>query len=352
MTESAPDAEPAVAASATDEAPRTESHSPVAAPRRTAGQVVYGPVVANRQPLRGRPMSNAELMAIDVNLLKSEEKLLVDNEEQRLAMEYTGSVLRTRFGEDTTVEEDMGLYYLPRDERGDLPCEEGDQRTPTRYAPYVVPDVMVAFGVPRERFRLSYQTWRMGKVPDFVLEVVSKSSARRDYGSKRELYERLGVAEYFIFDGRVSPGRERLTAYRLNTERRYEEVRPAMHEGVGLGIRSELLGLVAFVEGADRLGWWDPEKRERLLRYDESERDRKREREGRLREREARLREREARLRERDERLREREGREKAERDRDRERRGREIAEREVAELRAKLAVRAAGPAGKDVPSA
>ena len=345
MTENAPDAEPAVAASATDEGSRTESHGPAAALQRAPVAVLYGPVIANREPLRGRPMSNAELMALDVSLLKSEEKLVVDNPEQRLAMEYTGSVLRTRLGEDTTVEEDMGLYYLPRDERGDLPCEEGDQRTPTRYAPYVVPDVMVAFGVPRERFRLSYQTWRMGKVPDFVLEVVSKSSVRRDYGSKRELYERLGVAEYFIFDGRVSPGRERLTAYRLNAEGRYDEVRPAMHEGVGMGIRSELLGLVAFVEGADRLGWWDPEKRERLLRYDESERDRKREREGRLREREARL-------RERDERLREREEREKAERDRDRERRGREIAEREVAELRAKLAVRAAGPAAKDVPSA
>ena len=254
MTENAPDAEPAVAASATDEGSRTESHGPAAALQRAPVAVLYGPVIANREPLRGRPMSNAELMALDVSLLKSEEKLVVDNPEQRLAMEYTGSVLRTRFGEDTTVEEDMGLYYLPRDERGDLPCEEGDQRTPTRYAPYVVPDVMVAFGVPRERFRLSYQTWRMGKVPDFVLEVVSKSSVRRDYGSKRELYERLGVAEYFIFDGRVSPGRERLTAYRLNAEGRYDEVRPAMHEGVGMGIRSELLGLVAFVEGADRLG--------------------------------------------------------------------------------------------------
>ena len=306
MSENAPDAEPAVAASATEESSPTESYRPAAETLR-AGLVVYGPVIANREPLRGRPMSNAELMALDVRLLKSEEKLPVDNWEQRAAMEYTGSVLRTRFGEGTTVEEDMGLYYLPRDEQGELPCEEGDQRTPTRYAPYVVPDVMVAFGVPSERFRLSYQTWKMGKVPDFVLEVVSESSWRRDYGSKRELYERLGVTEYFIFDGRVSPGRERLTAYRLDAERRYEEVRPVMHEGVGMGIRSELLGLVAFVEGAERLGWWDPQKRERLRRYDESERDRKQEREGRLRER-----------------------------------RGRELAEREVAELRAKLAARTA----------
>ena len=201
MTESAPD-DAAVAAAAADEDSRTESHRPATPPRRAAVPVVDGPVIANREPLRGRPMSNAELMALDVRLLKSEEKRPVDNREQRLAMEYTGSVPRERFGEETTVEEDMGLYYLPRDERGDLPCEEGDQRTPTRYAPYVVPDVMVAFGVPSERFRLSYQTWRMGKVPDFVLEVVSESSWRRDYGSKRELYERLGVAEYFIFDGR------------------------------------------------------------------------------------------------------------------------------------------------------
>ena len=320
MSESAQD-DAAVAASAADE----DSATP---PRRAAVPVVYGPVIANREPLRGRPMSNAELMALDVRLLKSEEKLPVDNWEQRAAMEYTGSVLRTRFGEGTTVEEDMGLYYLPRDERGDLPCEEGDQRTPTRYAPYVVPDVMVAFGVPSERFRLSYQTWRMGKVPDFVLEVVSESSWRRDYGSKRELYERLGVAEYFIFDGRVSPRRERLTAYRLNAEGRYDEVHPAMHEGVGMGIRSELLGLVAFVEGAERLGWWDPEKGERLRRYDESERA--------LAVSEARYEH-------------ERVEREKAERDRDHEREAREKAEREVAELRAKLAARTAR---KGAPSA
>ena len=316
MAENAPDVEPAAAVPLAGARPRTASRRPPV-PRPAEGPGGDFRPMPKREPLRGQPLSNAELAAIDVEDLKSEEKPVVDNDEQQLAMGHTGDVLRARFGRDTSVHVDMGLYYLPRDERGDLPCEEGDQRTPTRYAPYVVPDVMVAFGVPRERYRSSYQTWRMGKAPDFVLEVASRSTWRRDYGAKRELYERLGVAEYMIFDARLTPVRKRLTAYRLNAEGRYEEVGPTVHEGLGPGIRSELVGLVAFVDAGNDLGWWDPDRKERLRQYEESERDRQRERDKR----------------------------EKAERalaaseaGRERERMQREQAERELAELQAKLA--------------
>ena len=96
-----------------------------------------------------------------------------------------------------TVGVDLGLFYLPEDERGGVPIGGGWQDTPARYAPLVVPDVMVAFGVQRRRFGGSYQTWNMGKVPDFVLEVASTGTWRHDYGRKRDLYERLGRAGVF-----------------------------------------------------------------------------------------------------------------------------------------------------------
>ena len=40
----------------------------------------------------------------------------------------------------------------------------------------------------------------VGKPPDFVLEIASPSTGRRDYTIKREGYARLGVGEYWRFD--------------------------------------------------------------------------------------------------------------------------------------------------------
>ena len=40
----------------------------------------------------------------------------------------------------------------------------------------------------------------VGKPPDFVLEVASRSTGRRDYTVKREGYARYGVQEYWRFD--------------------------------------------------------------------------------------------------------------------------------------------------------
>lgn len=37
--------------------------------------------------------------------------------------------------------------------------------------------------------------------PDFVIEVASESAASNDMGHKRDLYARLGIAEYWRFDG-------------------------------------------------------------------------------------------------------------------------------------------------------
>jgi Uma2 family endonuclease len=224
-------------------------------------------------PLRGEPLSNAELMKLGDDDLMSERKPIVDSVEQRQTMERAGSMLRAWFTnrEDVMVCVDLGLYYLPRDERGRLPCATGDQLTDTAYAPFVVPDVMVAFGVRRRRYGGSYQTWKEGKVPDFVLEVASTSTWKEDYSSKRDLYQRLGVVEYFVYDARERPRPERLVGHRLDAAGRYRKLHPTMHEGLGTGTRSELLGLVLFVDEAGELGLWDPVRKERRRHLEESE---------------------------------------------------------------------------------
>lgn len=64
------------------------------------------------------------------------------------------------------------------------------------------PDCVVAFGVdPRAIVeRNGYVIQHAGKPPDFVLEVASRATGRRDYTIKREGYAGYGVKEYWRFD--------------------------------------------------------------------------------------------------------------------------------------------------------
>ena len=64
------------------------------------------------------------------------------------------------------------------------------------------PDCVVAFGVnPRGIVaRNGYVINEVGKPPDFVLEVASRRTGRRDYTIKRDGYAGYGVREYWRFD--------------------------------------------------------------------------------------------------------------------------------------------------------
>ena len=66
------------------------------------------------------------------------------------------------------------------------------------------PDCVVAFGIaePPESVAEAngYTISEIGKPPDFVLEVASASTGRRDYTVKRDIYAGYGVAEYWRFD--------------------------------------------------------------------------------------------------------------------------------------------------------
>ena len=69
-------------------------------------------------------------------------------------------------------------------------------------SPY--PDCIVAFGMPRPNGEIvranGYVISELGKPPEFVLEIASPSTGRRDYTEKREIYANLGVPEYWRFD--------------------------------------------------------------------------------------------------------------------------------------------------------
>ena len=109
---------------------------------------------------------------------------MAENDAQLAAIHYAIGALRLYYQgrEDVYVSGDLLMYY-----------EEGNPRVS------VAPDVFVVFGV-EDRMRMRYLVWEEGKGPDFVLEVASKSTWREDLGPKREIYARLGVKEYWMYD--------------------------------------------------------------------------------------------------------------------------------------------------------
>ena len=60
----------------------------------------------------------------------------------------------------------------------------------------------MTFGVDPKAIvaRNGYVISEVGKPPDFVLEVASRSTGRRDYTVKRDGYAGYGVREYWRFD--------------------------------------------------------------------------------------------------------------------------------------------------------
>ena len=63
----------------------------------------------------------------------------------------------------------------------------------------IAPDLFVVLGSDHKRD--TYKVWEEpGGMPDFVLEIVSPSTWRRDLGAKRARYAALGVGEYWLHD--------------------------------------------------------------------------------------------------------------------------------------------------------
>ena len=98
-----------------------------------------------------------------------------------------GSIIRYHFAQRSDVLV-AGEGYLRHD--GDNDAEQ------------FVPDCIVTFGVDPQAIvaRNGYVISEVGKPPDFVLGVASRSTGRRDYTVKRTGYAAYGVREYWRFD--------------------------------------------------------------------------------------------------------------------------------------------------------
>jgi flagellar biosynthesis GTPase FlhF len=147
------------------------------------------------------------------------------------------------------------------------------------------PDLMVVKGVEAQRDRRSFFTWEERAVPSVVMEFTSRQTADEDLGPKKELYEALGVREYFLFDPLNEYLPRPLIGYRL-IGGKYEELVPAIDGGVlsaELGMRlvpqGEELALFLFRTGQrilpPPLALEQEQRRvEELLRHAEQERRR------------------------------------------------------------------------------
>jgi Uma2 family endonuclease len=105
------------------------------------------------------------------------------------------------------------------------------------------PDVMVVKGVSSTPQRRSFKTWVEGAAPTVIFEITSKGTADEDVENKRELYERLGVNEYFLFDPLHEYLDQQVMGYRL-VEGKYEPL--VLTDG---GLLSVELGMHLVPEG-------------------------------------------------------------------------------------------------------
>jgi Uma2 family endonuclease len=164
---------------------------------------------------------------------------------------YVWQALKDRYeGEpDVFVGANLFLYYRKGDPSG-----------------VVAPDSFVVKGVPKllpgNRRRRKYLLWEEGQAPCFVLETTSESTWTQDE-KKKDVYEQLGVTEYFRFDPLGECLNPRLQGLRL-TGGRYLPIRPNPDGS----LLSQTTGLL-FHLGGDQLRLTDAATGAPLLRKEE-----------------------------------------------------------------------------------
>ena len=127
----------------------------------------------------------------DIHYPDSDDEPLPDGRYQEPYFTEIVGTVREHFRDrpDVEVSGNTFIYY-----------EEGNPRR------FISPDLHVTLGVTAEGFasmdyRNTYLVWEIGKPADFVLEIASESTARRDVTEKRVLYAQIGFGEYWRFDG-------------------------------------------------------------------------------------------------------------------------------------------------------
>ena len=186
--------------------------------------------------------------------------------------------------ETTVIGSDLYITSIPTAERADM-------------SGVVYPDLLVAFNADPAMYlaQNGYVISEQGKPPDFVLEVASRSTGRRDTVDKRIAYAELGIPEYWRFDHDGRFHGARLAGDRL-VDRRYEPIQiDELPDGSLQGYSVVLNVNLRWVGG--QLAWYDPATDEPVASLES-------EREARVQEHRARM-QAEARVRDLEDQLRE-----------------------------------------------
>jgi Uma2 family endonuclease len=139
-------------------------------------------------------------------------------------------ILRYRYrGQRVYVASDLLVYY-----------EEGNPRR------FVVPDVFVVLDCEPGR-RDVFKIWQEGKAPDFVLEVTSRSTRRKDSTFKARIYQQIGVREYFLYD----PTRDDLLPPLLGFRREDADAMLPIPTNSDGSLSCETLGLRLMLDGLE-----------------------------------------------------------------------------------------------------
>ena len=198
--------------------------------------------IENTRPLPYAPTDTADIYYPESDGLPLAETDLHIDEIYRMRQ-----ILKAHFAEkpDVYVSGNIMMYY-----------EEGNNQSS------VSPDFLVSFGIGKKR-RRTYKTWQEGKSPDFVIEFSSRRTWQDDLDIKKELYARIGISEYFLYDAERRYLPSYLMGYRLN-DGRYVEIPPQPDEG----LFSETLNLIFHLLD-DSLDIYDPTTEQWLLSAEE-----------------------------------------------------------------------------------
>ncbi|MDE0027275.1 MAG: Uma2 family endonuclease [Spirochaetaceae bacterium] len=206
-------------------------------------------------------MKNSALAAAQVGIdyPTTDGEPMAETDAQGIPLMYAVTGLRDYFRHrpDVYVSGNLLVYY----EAGNLDAS-------------VAPDVFVVLGVPNH-MRPTYRIWEEGKGPDFVLEITSRHTRANDEGPKRELYQRLGVQEYWRYDPTGDYLEPPLHGLELSGGA-YRRLRPSWLADGTQVMYSAVLELELRIE-RDELRFRDPVSGERVRTLSESNEERRHE---------------------------------------------------------------------------
>lgn len=104
-------------------------------------------------------------------------------------------------------------FSAPFDVRLPLPLA---QQTANKIDTVVQPDICVICDLNKLDER------GCNGAPDWIIEILSKSTSKKDLTDKFDIYQHAGVQEYWV----VHPTAETVIPYRLNKKGKYEALRP------------------------------------------------------------------------------------------------------------------------------